>query len=78
MPFFKDLYDEQIPEMSSDREASSFHTKRFLRQSGKSGNVYDDDMLDSSRDSDLIIGSIRQTNLRKSDMTKKTFNEVRN
>ena len=46
VPYFKDIYDEHIPEMSSDREASSFHTKRFLHKSGRSGQVYDDDYSD--------------------------------
>lgn len=31
VPYFKDIYDEHIPEMSSDREASSFHTKAWLQ-----------------------------------------------
>jgi len=30
VPHFRDIYDEQIPEMSSDREASSFHTKKHF------------------------------------------------
>ena len=46
VPYFKDIYDEHIPEMSSDREASSFHTKRFLHKSNRSGQVYDDDYSD--------------------------------
>ena len=29
VPLFQDIYDEHIPEMSSYREDSSFHTKRF-------------------------------------------------
>jgi hypothetical protein len=43
--------------MSSDREASSFHTKRFLANSRRSGKVGDD-----SEDQDFI-GSIRQTDM---------------
>jgi len=50
--------------MSSDREASSFHTKgRALRQSGRSGKVYDDNDLHTDRSGDdIFMGSIRQTN----------------
>ena len=33
VPFSKDLYDEWIPEMSSEREASSFHTKSKVDES---------------------------------------------
>lgn len=62
MPFFKDLYDEQIPEMSSDFEASSFHTKAMLAKSGRDGTQIDDL---GSRDADAyIMGSyVRNTDL---------------
>ena len=55
VPFNKDLYDEHIPEMSEAHEQSSFHTKRNLHRSGRSGKVYDD----LTTDDDEIIGSIR-------------------
>ena len=43
VPHFRDIYEEHIPEMSSEREASSFHTKRqFLQKSGRSGSKVDD------------------------------------
>ena len=58
VPFSKDLYDEHIPELSSDWEASSFHTKRQLHKSGKSGNAKEVDEQDSM-DRDDIVGSIR-------------------
>ena len=58
VPYFKDIYDEHIPEMSSDREASSFHTKKWLHKSGRSGHVYDEDS-DGDEENDIIIGSIR-------------------
>lgn len=64
VPLYKDIYDEHIPEMSSDREASSFHTKRYLQESGRQGahrsRVYSD-----SEDNDFI-GTIRATSLRRS------------
>ena len=60
VPHFRDIYEEHIPEMSSDREASSFHTKRhFLNRSGSKVEDY----LRSSHDDSEIIGSIRQTDL---------------
>jgi len=68
VPLYQDIYDEQIPEMSSDREASSFHTKRFgnLAVSGRGeSKVYDDlDVLGSKAyyeedDKGVIYGSIR-------------------
>ena len=47
VPYFKDIYDEHIPEMSSDREASSFHTRKYLQKSSRrSGKVYDDNYVD--------------------------------
>jgi len=52
VPLYQDIYDEHIPEMSSDREASSFHTKRYgaLAVSGRSGHkVYDDIDIVGSR-----------------------------
>ena len=65
VPKFKDIYDEHIPEMSSEREASSFHTRRagskFLRQSGRSGQVHDEAYSDG--DDHDIVGSIRQTDM---------------
>lgn len=62
VPHFQDIYHEHIPEMSSDREASSFHTKRqFLAHSRRSGSKIDD--LQRSHDDSEIIGSIRQTDM---------------
>lgn len=59
LPFNKDLYDEHIPEMSSLYEASaSFHTRKYLQKSGRSGKVYDEMSGSESQD---IIGSIRPT-----------------
>ena len=55
VPLYKDIYEEHIPEMSSDREASSFHTKRFLHKSGRSGRVFSESVTE---DED-IVGSIR-------------------
>lgn len=67
VPYFKDIYDEHIPEMSSEREASSFHTKKFLHKSGRSSrHVYDDCLSDGDEQNDIIIGSIRQTQNRNS------------
>ena len=43
--------------MSSDHEASSFHTKRFTTKLGKSGKLEDYYNDDSD-----VFGSIRQTN----------------
>lgn len=66
VPYFRDIYEEHIPEMSSDREASSFHTKRqFLQKSHRSGSkVYDELHREGmSHDDSEIIGSIRQTDL---------------
>ena len=57
MPLNYDLYNEQIPEMSSDREASSFHTKRFTKVRGRSLDGDDEDSFDSEHQD--IIGSIR-------------------
>ena len=56
MPLNYDLYNEQIPEMSSDREASSFHTRRFTKARRRSLDG-DDDSFDSEHQD--IIGSIR-------------------
>lgn len=54
MPIGYDLYNEQIPEMSSDREHSSFHTKRNLfnsrRSGGKVHDAYDDVETNSEGD----------------------------
>ena len=70
VPKFKDIYDEHIPEMSSDREASSFHTRgagsKFMHKSGRSGKVHDDagNYSDGdSHDNDIFVGSIRQTDM---------------
>ena len=55
VPLNYELYNEQIPEMSSDREASSFHTRRFTkarRRSMDEGDSFDSENQD-------IIGSIR-------------------
>lgn len=60
--------------MSSDREASSFHTKRFgpmHNSNRKSSKVHDDsEILVNSAfqaaDDDLIYGSITQTGIRPS------------
>ena len=57
MPLNYDLYNEQIPEMSSDREASSFHTKRLTKVRGRSLDGDDEDSFDSEHQD--IIGSIR-------------------
>ena len=57
MPLNYDLYNEQIPEMSSDREASSFHTRRFTKARRRSLDGDDDDSFDSENQD--IIGSIR-------------------
>jgi len=48
--------------MSSDREASSFHTRRFtkLDKSANSGREAD---VSHSRDDSEIVGSIRQTDM---------------
>ena len=55
VPLYQDIYNEQIPEMSSDFEASSFHTKRFpLEKSGRLGSQV-------SRDDNSLIGTVRQT-----------------
>lgn len=56
VPLYKDIYDEHIPEMSSDREASSFHTKRYLHKSGRSGKIYDEGAYS---DDEEIVGSVR-------------------
>ena len=65
MPYNYDLYNEQIPEMSSDREASSFHTKKHLfrssRDGGKVGDAYYDGTETNSDDGGQFVGSIRQT-----------------
>lgn len=47
--------------MSSDREASSFHTKRYLQKSGKLSKVWNDDSALDTRSEEDFIGSIRQT-----------------
>ena len=62
VPLYQDIYDEQIPEMSEDHEASSFHTKKFpLRMSLHSKVYYEaEDLLESHRSSEGdFIGSIR-------------------
>ena len=61
VPFYKDIYEEHIPEMSSDREASSFHTKKYLNKSGRSGQVYDENNTISEEGN--IIGSVRETDM---------------
>lgn len=77
VPKFKDIYDEHIPEMSSEREASSFHTlarSKFLHKSGHSNNYQvhpaghhdnysDGDGNSTHGDNAIIVGSIRQTDL---------------
>ena len=45
--------------MSSDHEASSFHTKRFTTKLGKSGKLVSEDYYN---DDSEVFGSIRQTN----------------
>ena len=61
MPFFRDLYDEQIPEMGSDYEASSFHTKAMLHKSGRDGTVQDEGTENNDA---YIMGSyVRNTDL---------------
>ena len=47
--------------MSSDREASSFHTKKYLNKSGRSGQVYDEN--DTISEGANIIGSVRETDM---------------
>ena len=47
--------------MSSDREASSFHTKKYLNKSGRSGQVYDEN--DTITEGDNMVGSIRETDM---------------
>lgn len=49
--------------MSSDREASSFHTKRYLHKSGRSSKVYGDNFSDGDGDDGEIVGTIRQTDM---------------
>jgi len=66
VPLYQDIYDEHIPEMSSEREASSFHTKRQFRKSGKVFNEEDDEDIDSKSEGE-IVGSIRQTSIRLSE-----------
>ena len=61
VPFYKDIYEEHIPEMSSDREASSFHTKKYLNKSGRSGQVYDENNTISEEGN--FVGSVRETDL---------------
>ena len=70
VPLYQDIYDEHIPEMSSDFEASSFHTKRFgVEKSGRMGSkAYDDQDVITSKvydenENDLLLGSIRQTKM---------------
>lgn len=53
--------------MSSDREASSFHTKRYLQKSGRLSKVWNDDSELDSRSQDDFIGSIRQTDMQMRD-----------
>ena len=60
VPLFRDIYEEHIPEMSSEREASSFHTKRFTTKLGKSGKLVAEDYYP---DDSQIVGSIRQSNV---------------
>ena len=77
VPYFKDIYDEHIPEMSSDREASSFHTKKFVQKSGRSGKIYDDSFhSDGEEQNDIIIGSIRQTERQNRNSYKGTLDSV--
>ena len=47
--------------MSSDREASSFHTKKYLNKSGRSGQVYDEN--ETITEGDNMVGSIRETDM---------------